>query len=978
MRIASRLFVVFGLPIITFTSFANHVVAQSCEPHWLDRFHDGQIGESYGGVLAFAMYDDDDAGPNPPDLVAAGAFQHAGSLNYVGLIARWDGSKWNSLNNGLCCYGVWGLVVFDDDGDGPHRSELYATGGIISTYDFDAFGIVKWDGLHWSNVGDGIQAGDNGVREPIVFDEDGPGGHAPALFVTGSFNQAGRVSANNIARWNGVEWTTLGSGLEGFEDPIGLSLAEFDDDNAGPHAPALYVGGQFLMAGGAVVNNVARWDGTTWTSLGLGTNGSVSALTAFDDDGPGPHPPVLVAAGGFTLAGGSPANRIAKWDGATWTSIGSGFNDAVYDLMSYDPDGPGLEPPLLVACGVFTDAGGVPANRVATWDGANWAPLGSGMLGSAYRLGEFDFDGSGPLPPRLLISGSIGLPDGNPSRNLYYWTGGQWRGLGTAPNSQTRSLVTYDDDGPGPHPRELIMGGYRLTGAGGLLTRNIARWDGSNWSPMGSGLSPQLGEVNALAVFDHDGPGPQGESLIAGGSFDSGNLIGKNIASWYGSAWSGLGGGTIGRVYSLAVFDDDGPGNNAASLFAGGDISVAGVAPFNRIAKWNGISWSGLGTGIDGSVRALIVFDEDGAGVNPASLFVGGSFAHANGIDAKCIAKWDGVSWTPLGAGVSHTSYAATVHALAVFDDDGPGPNSAQLYVGGDFNTVGEMTAYGLARWDGRSWTTVGAVSGLVRAMRSFDSDGPGPRKEMFYVGGYFESIDGISASNVAVWDGISWSSMGYGTTNNPPILEASPRTVWGETYAFAEFDTDGEGPIPPSLFVGGDFKYAGGIRSPYISEWGIGAPIETPTITQQPASPSLCAGGTVSLRATAIGEGSLTYQWRKNGIDLQEGPDILGVHSDTLVFLHAMAADSGQYECAVMLSECGGIVSHSSSITVFASGSGDGNADGAIDGHDVAAMAAALATHGPVSTGICALDMTANGILDLNDMEPFVTRLLE
>lgn len=977
MRIAPRLFAVFSLPIITFTSLANHVVAQPCEPRWLETFHDGQLSGSSIGVTAIAAYDSDDDGPNAPDLFVAGTFLSAGGM-YVNLIARWDGREWSSLNSGLCCTTVWGLKVFDDDGDGPHRSELYATGTIESTHEFDVLGIVKWDGVQWSGVGGGIRFNGNGVRDPIEFDEDGPGGLPPALFVIGDFYEAGGTPVNNIARWNGLEWTTVGSGLEGVENAIGFCMAVFDDDGDGPHTPSLFVGGNFPIAGGVVVNNIARWDGAVWASLGQGTNGYVSALEVFDDDGPGPHSPALYVGGDFTMAGGTPASRFAKWDGASWTSVSSGFDGAVYDLYVFDFDGSNPDPSRLVAGGIFSMAGGNTANRIAAWDGANWSQVGPGMNGQVYRISQYDFDGPGLQPPRLVISGGLAAPDGNPVRGLYYWTGEQWRGLGSAPNSQSRSLMTYDDDGPGPHPRELIMGGYRLTGAGGLLTRNIARWDGSNWSPMGSGLSPQLGEVNALTVFDHDGPGPQGESLIAGGSFDSGNPIGKNVASWNGSAWSGLGGGTIGRVYSLAVFDDDGSGNNAASLFAGGDITVAGGTPVNRIAKWNGASWSGLGTGMDGSVRALIVFDEDGAGVNPPSLFVGGSFTHANGIDAKRIAKWDGVSWTPLGAGVSHTSYAATVLAFAVFDDDGPGSNSAQLYVGGDFNSVDGMTAYGLARWDGRSWATVGAATGLVRTMRSFDSDGPGPWKEMLYVGGYFENMGGISANNVAVWDGTSWSSMGYGTTDDPPILEASPRTVWGETYAFAEFDTDGEGPIPPSLFVGGDFKYAGGIRSPYIAEWGIGAPIETPTITQQPASPSLCAGGSVSLRATAVGEGSLTYQWRKNGIDLQEGPDILGVHSDTLVFLHATAADTGQYECVIVLDDCGGIVSHRSSITVFAGGSGDGNADGAVNGSDVAAMAAALATHGPVSTGICALDMTTNGILDLNDVEPFVTRLLE
>ena len=41
----------------------------------------------------------------------------------------------------------------------------------------------------------------------------------------------------------------------------------------------------------------------------------------------------LYAGGGFTTAGGIAANYIAKWNGSSWSALGSGMNgDCVYAL----------------------------------------------------------------------------------------------------------------------------------------------------------------------------------------------------------------------------------------------------------------------------------------------------------------------------------------------------------------------------------------------------------------------------------------------------------------------------------------------------------------------------------------------------------------------------------------------------------------------------------------------------------------------
>src|SRR4029453_8196205 len=102
--------------------------------------------------------------------------------------------------------------------------------------------------------------------------------------------------------------------------------------------------------------------------------------------------------------------------------------------------------------------------------------------------------------------------------------------------------------------------------------------------------------------------------------------------------------------------------------------------------KWDGLSWSPLGGGVSGSlgvfsfpiVEALAVFDDGGG----AALYAGGSFTTAGGIPAANIARWNGTTWSALGSGVEA---AGAVRSLAAFDD-GTGP---ALYAGGHFSTAG-------------------------------------------------------------------------------------------------------------------------------------------------------------------------------------------------------------------------------------------------------------------------------------------------
>ncbi len=117
------------------------------------------------------------------------------------------------------------------------------------------------------------------------------------------------------------------------------------------------MGGSFTNAGGSAANRIAKWDGSNWSPLGSGLNSGVLALAMSGSD--------LYVGGWFTAAGGSAADHVAKWDGSSWSALGSGMNDHVYTLAVSGSD--------LYAGGWFTAAGGEASAYVAR---ANLSPPG--------------------------------------------------------------------------------------------------------------------------------------------------------------------------------------------------------------------------------------------------------------------------------------------------------------------------------------------------------------------------------------------------------------------------------------------------------------------------------------------------------------------------------------------------------------------------------------------------------------------------
>src|SRR5688572_26733243 len=167
-----------------------------------------------------------------------------------------------------------------------------------------SFSDANWVSMDYPGVGIGDNPAVGGTVHAVTVDGSGN------VCVGGVFSRAGGAPANNIAKWNGSSWSALGAGMDG---PV-YALAMFGGD--------LYAGGNFTTAGGSPANYIAKWDGSNWTAVGSGMDSAVLALTVSGSD--------LYAGGAFTAAGENPANRIAKWDGSRWSTLGSGMNSNVH------------------------------------------------------------------------------------------------------------------------------------------------------------------------------------------------------------------------------------------------------------------------------------------------------------------------------------------------------------------------------------------------------------------------------------------------------------------------------------------------------------------------------------------------------------------------------------------------------------------------------------------------------------------------
>jgi len=373
-----------------------------------------------------------------------------------------------------------------------------------------------------SGLGFGTPNGNNEENIPLrliaydpFFYQDG--NRAAALDVKDSL-----ANANSFLYYSGTSWSTANGGLTPVPVSSGHKVLKGPDGK-------VYIGGNFTTAGSVAAANIASFTMSTetWAALGTGLAGTnhscYSMLFAPNGD--------LYAGGDFTTAGGVAVNRIAKWDtlaaSPAWTALTYSGNSGVTGggvptvfALALSSGG------LLYVGGTFTTAGGVAASNIATWNEATdtWAAIGS--LNSNVSALVIGPDGT------VYAGGNFTNLNSTTYDGIAYLDGSTWKPLSTGIAHDTSAYVTalaIDSNG------ELILGGQFST-AGGRACANIARWNGTQMSPLGDGLD---GVVTSIRVVN--------DGIYAMGHFnsisapESGTGPDERVAFWNGSFWTHFG-----------------------------------------------------------------------------------------------------------------------------------------------------------------------------------------------------------------------------------------------------------------------------------------------------------------------------------------------------------------------------------------------------------------------------------------------------
>ena len=480
----------------------------------------------------------------------------------------------------------------------------------------------------------------------------------------------------------------------------------------------LVAGGRFLTAGGDPYGGMVRWNGCTWRSLGS----EIEAHYPLFPDGPQVYALTVVAeglvvGGHFSGAGDQISCFWARWSsepptivqhpepqvayaGETvqFSATGSGVGPLHYAwakdsvALSDGPTGSGS-----IITGALTDTlmiTNVQPDDAGGYEAVVWSECGSGYSMAANLT---------VLGGACCFSDGACIVVGEPECLV---ASGVYQGEGTAcdpnPCPQPADGACCLADGTCQIATEMDCGAMagRYQGDETICQPNPCEPQAACC------LGPGLCEMFTAAECEQAGGRPQAYP----------SPCEDHLCD---CLWFGVPGGVQfdGAVSSLITWDPDGAERRRCCWWSGAGSRQRGGGPGNYIAGWDGAAWREFGSGMDGYVYALTVFNGD--------LVAAGTFTTAGGQACDYIARWDGGSWQPLGLGLDYD-----VTALTLYNDE--------LIAGGYFSAAGGAPANRVAAWDGSVWRPLSSgMDGGVEVLAVYD--------EELVAGGWFTIAGGTS-----------------------------------------------------------------------------------------------------------------------------------------------------------------------------------------------------------------------------------------
>lgn len=306
---------------------------------------------------------------------------------------------------------------------------------------------------HWQTLQDGLEKYTTELYTDTVSNN---------LFVGGVFKSVNNNTVWGIADWNGVQWDSLGSGI---------------DDSSFTNRPAatyaiqrygnwIYVGGAFQEAGNLNAPAFARWNGSNWDTVPgahMMPFDVIYDAAVYNNE--------LYVCGSFDSIGNTPANCIAKWNGITWQIVGNNYAFTSPNLtlslrkMEFYNGG-------IYVSGFFFDPSGNPC-KLAKWDGNAWIFFPNQLLGLGTVMDMKVYNN------KLYLGGLFHTPaNPNNGHSIISWNDTVWSGVGGGVQiivNQNPTIISMR-----VHNGKLFCVG-NFEQIGGISAMGLGTWDGTNW-----------------------------------------------------------------------------------------------------------------------------------------------------------------------------------------------------------------------------------------------------------------------------------------------------------------------------------------------------------------------------------------------------------------------------------------------------------------------------------------------------------------
>lgn len=413
------------------------------------------------------------------EIIAAGDIRQLDDDKVTG-IARWDGSHWRALGEGLSSKVL--AFAATDDAIYVHVQEPEPS-------------IRRWDGSAWTTV-DVVEGAQWTYVAAMTTGDAG-------LCVAGGIRRVRETTAANVAcvSLDDLQWTAprevAAQGLDGWASTLvaspygvyaggafrledGSSLGQWQDGSWKPVGNSGAVGtwlmattGRKLFAygnwerDGRSQTGISIWNGSSWSPVRKPEGSVITSIAAWDGS--------VYAAGSFYEDDPwwyGPSGSVASWNGSRWTFLPSKLEGEEIKSIAVTADG------QLYVGGWIRKIGSVPVSKLARWDGAKWHAAGVFDSGVSLLLA---------VGSTLYAGGDFTSVDGKPIAGLARLENGEWDAVGGM-EGRARQLAS---DGKYLYAQ---MERADLSSSDSALLR----WDGTTWER--ALTTPNQGWIPSMAA----------------------------------------------------------------------------------------------------------------------------------------------------------------------------------------------------------------------------------------------------------------------------------------------------------------------------------------------------------------------------------------------------------------------------------------------------------------------------------------------